>query len=76
MRTLIVTKIMAVTMTAMFVAPVSATVSDRQIPSGYYNGLDGKSGAELKTAACNIIYNHTEVSSYTALPQYFQRTDV
>ena len=42
MRTLIVTKIMAVTMTAMFVAPVSATASDRQIPSGYYNGLDGK----------------------------------
>ncbi len=67
---------MAVTMTAMFVAPVSATASDRQIPSGYYNGLDGKSGAELKTAACNIIYNHTEVSSYNALPQYFQRTDV
>lgn len=63
-------------MTAMFVAPVSATASDRQIPSGYYNGLDGKSGAELKTAACNIIYNHTEVSSYNALPQYFQRTDV
>ncbi len=47
-----------------------------EIPTGYYNSVNGKKDAELKTALCNLIYNHTEVSSYSALPQYFQRTDV
>lgn len=46
------------------------------IPAGYYSSVNGKKDAELKTALCNLIYNHTEVSSYSALPQYFQRTDV
>ncbi len=58
---------------------VSATTlfaASPQIPAGYYSSLNGKSGAELKTAVRNVIYNHTQVSSYSALPQYFQRTDV
>lgn len=46
------------------------------IPAGYYNSLNGKSEATLKTAVRNIIYNHTQVSSYSALPQYFQKTDI
>lgn len=46
------------------------------IPDGYYNRLDGKSGADLKTAAYEIISPHTKVSSYSNLPRYFQTTDV
>lgn len=53
-----------------------SVAADRLIPAGYYNPVDGKSGSELKTALHNIIYSHTEVSSYNALPSYFQRTDV
>lgn len=58
------------------VAAVSATTASAEIPTGYYSSINGKKDAELKTALCNLIYNHTEVSSYSALPQYFQRTDV
>lgn len=47
-----------------------------EIPTGYYTGLNGKATSELKTALCNIIYDHTQVSSYSALPSYFQKTDV
>ena len=47
-----------------------------EIPVGYYTGLNGKTTSELKTALCNIIYDHTPVSSYQALPNYFQKTDV
>lgn len=46
------------------------------IPSGYYSTLEGKTGAELKDAVHKVIYPHQEVSSYSALPQYFQYTDV
>ena len=46
------------------------------VPANYYRAASGKSGAELKTALHNIIYNHTEISSYQALPDYFRRTDV
>lgn len=55
---------------------INAFASDRLIPAGYYNAIDGKTTADLKTALHNIIYPHTEISSYQALPQYFQRTDV
>ncbi len=47
-----------------------------EIPAGYYTTINGKKDAELKTALCNLIYNHTEISSYQDLPKYFQRTDV
>ncbi|MBD5232938.1 MAG: hypothetical protein HDS65_02035 [Bacteroidales bacterium] len=45
-------------------------------PNGYYSTLNGKKAAELKTAASNLVKNFTTVSSYTALPDYFKRTDV
>lgn len=47
-----------------------------EIPSGYYNSLNGKKDAELKTAVYEVIRNFTSVSSYTNLPDYFKRTDV
>lgn len=46
-----------------------------EIPAGYYTSLNGKKDAALKTAARDIIYNHTRVSSYSDLPQYFRVTD-
>lgn len=45
-------------------------------PSGYYNTLIGKKGADLKLAAHNLVKNFTKVSSYSDLPRYFQHTDV
>jgi endonuclease I len=46
------------------------------IPAGYYKSIDGKKEAELKTALHTLLYNHTQVSSYNALPSYFKKTDV
>ena len=45
-------------------------------PSSYYQTINGLAEEQLKTALCNLIYNHKEVSSYSALPDYFKRTDV
>ena len=56
-------------------AAVSASIQ-AEIPAGYYSSLAGKRDGELKTALHNLIYNHTQVSSYNALPDYFRRTDV
>ena len=50
--------------------------SNAEIPAGYYRSLNGKSNAELKTAIHNLLKDHTLVSSYNALPQYFAKTDV
>lgn len=47
-----------------------------EIPAGYYSSVSGKRGAELKTALHKLLYNHTEVSSYNNLPNYFRKTDV
>lgn len=47
-----------------------------EIPSGYYNTLNGKKTSELKTAVYNVIRNFTSVSSYNNLPNYFRKTDV
>lgn len=55
---------------------VCATDAQAQAPQGYYKSLEGKSEGELKTAVYNLIHNFTKVSSYSNLPQYFQRTDV
>lgn len=52
-----------------------ANSADRVIPAGYYNSINGLSGAELKTAVYKVIYPHTEVS-YSGLPSNFQKTDV
>ena len=54
----------------------SWTLAFAEIPSGYYNSLNGKKDAELKTATYKVIRNLTKISSYSALPQYFQETDV
>ena len=45
-----------------------------QIPSGYYNAANGKSGATLKTALYGIINSHTTLS-YTYLWTAFETTD-
>lgn len=55
------------------IAAVVTAMAD--VPAGYYNSLNGKKNAVLKTAVRDIIYNHTEVSSYQDLPRYFRRTD-
>lgn len=46
------------------------------VPVTYYSSINGKAGAELKEAVRKVIYPHTEVSSYSALPSYFEKTDV
>lgn len=46
------------------------------IPAGYYSSVSGKRDGELKTALHKLLYNHTEVSSYNNLPNYFRKTDV
>ena len=51
-------------------------ISGAEAPAGYYSSLNGKSEGELKTAVYNLIHNFTKVSSYSNLPQYFQKTDV
>lgn len=59
-----------------FIGIAGATMASADIPANYYNRLDGKTGADLKQAVYEVINPHTEVSSYSDLPQYFQRTDV
>ena len=58
------------------VCAATALLASAEIPSGYYDGLDGKTEAELKTACYDAVHNLTRVSSYSALPQYFRYTDV
>lgn len=62
-------------MTALAAVCIVAAAS-AQAPASYYRSASGKKDAELKTALHKLLYNHTEVSSYTALPSYFRRTDV
>ncbi len=45
-----------------------------QIPTGYYDAAQGKTGAQLKAALHNIIKNHTEYS-YSALWNILSATD-
>jgi endonuclease I len=45
------------------------------IPDGYYNNVEGKQSADaILDALCAIIDNHT-VISYSALEDYYERTD-
>jgi len=46
-----------------------------QIPSGYYNNVNGKKGKELQIALNQIINNHRSVS-YAEVWFYYQYTDV
>ncbi len=58
------------------IAFVSALTAVADVPVSYYRSASGKKDGDLKTALHNLIYKHTEVSSYNALPDYFRRTDV
>ncbi len=63
-------------LTSLLVALASAAFAlMADIPAGYYNSLNGKSGADLKTAAKDIVYNHTQLS-YSGLPSSFKKTDL
>lgn len=55
---------------------VASNYAGAEVPAGYYSRLDGKTGAELKTAVFEVINPHTQVSSYSNLPRYFEHTDV
>ncbi len=58
------------------VALFSAQFVEAEIPQGYYKSLEGKKDADLKDAVHNLVKNFTTVSSYSALPQYFLKTDL
>lgn len=58
---------------------LGTSVSMAQIPSGYYDAAQGKSGADLKAALHNIIKGHTEYpysSSSTDTWDILKETDV
>ena len=55
---------------------LGAIALNAEAPAGYYSSLNGKSEGALKTAIYNLTRNFTKVSSYSALPTYFQQTDV
>lgn len=59
---------------SLFLVLLFCQISFCQIPTGYYNTAEGKSGALLKTALYNIINKHTELS-YDALWTAFSSTD-
>lgn len=58
------------------IALVTALNVSADIPANYYSSINGKADAQLKTALSTLIYNHTLVSSYNDLPNYFKKTDV
>lgn len=45
------------------------------IPANYYNTIKGLADSDLKTALYRLISNHSKVSSYSNLPEYFRVTD-
>ena len=57
----------------LLLALVSITLQ-AQIPAGYYNNAEGKTGEQLKTALYNIIHNHTNIG-YSAVWSAFYSTD-
>lgn len=61
---------------ALLLAGATAVAAWSAVPQGYYDRAAGKSTSQLKTALHEIINPHTEVSSYSALPSYFQKTDL
>lgn len=46
-----------------------------EIPANYYKTINGLADKDLKNALHTLLYNHTEVKSYSALPEYFRTTD-
>lgn len=71
MKTALNRLLLGVLIAMLGVAPLMA-----DIPAGYYSSLNGKSEGALKTAIHELLYNHTQVSSYSDLPRYFMRTDI
>lgn len=61
---------------AMTLATLVAGSAFAEIPSGYYNNLEGLSGVELKRAAKNRVYSHTEISYGDATWEVFKKSDV
>lgn len=61
-----------ITLAAMAIA-IGASAD---IPLSYYTSVNGKADSQLKTALSQLLYNHTLVSSYSNLPNYFRSTDV
>lgn len=47
-----------------------------EYPTGYYDSLNGKCGAELKTAVKNLMYSHTVISYGEKTWNVFKDTDV
>ena len=45
------------------------------IPANYYKSINGLADSNLKNALHSLIYNHTQVKSYSSLPEYFRTTD-
>ena len=62
--------------TLFLILTMSTLSAGAAVPTGYYNTLNGKKEGDLKTAIYNLCRNFTTVSSYSALPQYFQKTDI
>ena len=56
-------------------ALISAGQISAEVPVSYYQTVDGLSDSALKSALSKLIYNHQKVSSYNALPDYFEKTD-
>ena len=52
----------------------SSGATNNNIPSGYYSAAEGKCGAALLTALCDIVASHTAVS-YSNLWTAFKQTD-
>lgn len=58
------------------VALLACLSARAEAPQGYYDGVADYADRDLKDVLHELLYTHTLVSSYNALPQYFLRTDV
>lgn len=58
------------------VALACALQLSAEYPSGYYNSLEGKNQAALKTAAHDVIRSHTNISYGDRTWDAFKKTDV
>lgn len=50
-------------------------IAKAEIPTGYYNSAENKSGSALKTALCGIIDGHTDMG-YSELYTIYQKSDL
>lgn len=68
-------KIKSLNISIIAFALMISTITNAQIPTGYYNSALGLTGNPLKIALHNIIKNHTQIS-YNALWTAYKKTDV